>query len=295
MISFIICSINPSRCEEAIRNIAATVGVSHEILIHDNRKDGWGIAKVYNHLASKVQGKIICFMHEDVTFLTDGWGSEINSFYASHPEAGIVGFFGTQIKTKTPSGVSCCKKFDVSNYVQCCGDGREITRIRSGGRDYTPVVHIDGMCMIVPRKIWAESPFDEVNFPGFHFYDLDFSLTTIRRYTNYVCHKILIKHDSEGNYNDSWCYFAKIFHDKWNDLLPITSVPMSKRTIRKVEAYMAYKFYRNLLNRRQSDWIEYARRYFDLSGSLFYRVKLLRHIISYRAFIHAKGKFEPHK
>ena len=281
MISFIICSIDPPRCQEARRNVEETVGVPHEILVHDNREAGWGLSKVYNHYAALTKGDILCFMHEDIAFLTADWGREIESFYTSHPGAGVVGFFGAQIKTKTPSGVGYYKRFDMSNYVQCYRDGREVTYIHSDGEDYTPVVQIDGMCMIAPRKVWAENPFDEVNFPGFHLYDLDFSLAIALRYTNYVCHKVLIKHDSEGSNNDQWCHYTKVFHDKWNDALPVTSVPMSRRIIRKVEAYMSYKFYRNILHRRQSDWAEYARRHFNRSGNLLYRIKLLRHSISY--------------
>jgi len=279
MITVIICSIDPSKSAAAAANVEVTIGVGHEIFVHDNRQANWGLAKVYNHYAARAAGDILCFMHEDVLFLTDDWGREMESFYASHPEAGVVGFFGSQVKTASPSPVGYFRKYDASNYRRHPHSGgfAETDVRRTGQDDWSPVVQVDGMCMIVCREVWAECPFDGERFDGFHLYDLDFSVDIAQRYTNYVCHTALIDHAQDGRHNDAWYRYNRIFHEKWADRLPMSVIPLTRRELRQVESYTAYKYYKNALDHRQTAYLGYARRCFNRWWSLGYWLRLLPH------------------
>ena len=108
MITFVICSVCPERSADVARNIRSTSGIAEpEIFIHDNREVNWSLCKVYNHYSPKASNDIICYVHEDLYFRTRDWAEKIVSFYRDNPDTGVVGFLGSQIKTKAPSAVGC--------------------------------------------------------------------------------------------------------------------------------------------------------------------------------------------
>ena len=94
MISIIICSINPERCEKLLKNISETIGIDYETIVFDNRKEDWGICRVYNYCAEKAKYPFLCFAHEDILIGTKNWGKTIIDFIAKTPDCGVVGFAG---------------------------------------------------------------------------------------------------------------------------------------------------------------------------------------------------------
>ena len=48
--------------------------------------------------------------------------------------------------------------------------GERVVRLesRAGEADFSPVVQVDGQCLIVPKAVWREHPFDEDLFRDFH-------------------------------------------------------------------------------------------------------------------------------
>ena len=77
MLSIIICSISPERLQEISQNIHATIGVEHEIIAIDNREKCWSIARAYNEGARQARYPYLFFVHEDVKFHSQDWGTVV--------------------------------------------------------------------------------------------------------------------------------------------------------------------------------------------------------------------------
>ncbi len=281
MISFVICSVDPERQKKVVENINSTCGFEPEIFVHDNRTVNWGLCKVYNHYSERATNDIICYLHEDLYFKTPDWGKKIVDFYGENPDAGVVGFLGSQIKTKSPSPVGCDPEFEMGSLMQHSngrsGDVIKMYTKRAGISDFSRVVQIDGLCIIVPKKVWREHPFDELLFDRFHLYDLDFTVNISQYYKNYICHSILVEHMSEGSHNAEWYYYTKLFQDKWGDKLPMSSIPISPSRLLRTERYTAYKFYKNVLKKGMFEYLDFAEEMYKPYSSIMYDLRLLRY------------------
>ncbi|MFQ8826450.1 MAG: glycosyltransferase [Alistipes sp.] len=244
MITFVICSVDPDRSRRTELNIRRSSGIDPEIFIHDNREVGWGLCKTYNHYAFQARNDYLCFLHEDFSFRTASWARTIIDFYRATPGAGVIGFFGYALKTRSPSLSGGLKRYVRASLYQHVGGRVVCMESRAGEADFSPVVQVDGQCLIVPKAVWREHPFDEELFRDFHLYDIDFCVRIARRYTNYVCHSVFGEHESVGSYDDSWYRNIMLFQRKWDGCLPLTAVPMSPREVREAETFAAYKFYK---------------------------------------------------
>lgn len=103
MLSIIICSISPERLQEISQNIHATIGVEHEIIAIDNREKCWSIARAYNEGARQARYPYLFFVHEDVKFHSQDWGTVVAEKLAE-PSCGVIGFAGTKIMFDCYSG-----------------------------------------------------------------------------------------------------------------------------------------------------------------------------------------------
>lgn len=244
MISVVICSINPERCEILLKNISETIGVEYEAIVFDNRKANWGICRVYNHCAEKAKYPFLCFAHEDLLFGTKGWGNIIINFIERTPNCGVVGFaggfqahrnFSSYWTGKTVGNV--CDGYNGNNntylkinYIQCIYSNPYC-------ESASQVLCIDGLFHFVRRSIWEEIRYDEMRFSGFHFYDTDFTLSVSEKYNNYVLLNIDIFHDSGGFINAEYVKNMFIFQEKWNKKLPkyITHYSLSNNRLSNSE------------------------------------------------------------
>lgn len=213
--TLICCSVDPAAAEALRRNVAATIGEPFEFDVWDNRGRNVGLCDVYDRCAERSGGEYLCFVHEDVRFLTEGWGARLAAKLCE-PDCGVIGFAGSVLKLRRTTawlhGVGDMR----ANYVQHHGGGRHLHAKNPGGTDFSPVVTLDGMCLVVRRDVWAATPFDGRTFPGFHCYDLDFTTAVFaagRR--NYVCNTVLVEHFSAGAYSYGWLEALETYHRKW--------------------------------------------------------------------------------
>lgn len=243
MISIIVSSVSPEQNDRFRQNIKQTIGdTPYELLVHDNRETHWGLCKLYNELASKSNYDILCFLHEDILFHTFGWGKILMDFFHKTPKAGVVGFAGATLKTKTFSGWGGYKSTSRINILQCRRARKPRAYNANPEKDeFSPVAITDGMAIIVRKEIWEQNPFDQQTFNGFHLYDLDFSLQIAQRYTNYVCQIIEVEHLSPGSFSEVWHKESLKFHAKWKHILPFSVYPYSKEFIQKCEDYCDFK------------------------------------------------------
>lgn len=97
MFTVICCSVDPAAARRLEKNIAATCGCPYEFIAHDNRINGDGLCKVYNRCAAAARYDMLCFVHEDVEFQTEGWGQIIAAKLAE-ADCGVIGFAGSILK-----------------------------------------------------------------------------------------------------------------------------------------------------------------------------------------------------
>lgn len=239
--TLICCSVDPAAAEALRRNVAATIGEPFEFDVWDNRGRNVGLCDVYDRCAERSGGEYLCFVHEDVRFLTEGWGARLAAKLCE-PDCGVIGFAGSVLKLRRTTawlhGVGDMR----ANYVQHHGGGRHLHAKNPGGTDFSPVVTLDGMCLVVRRDVWAATPFDGRTFPGFHCYDLDFTTAVFaagRR--NYVCNTVLVEHFSAGAYSYGWLEALETYHRKWAGRLPLGVEPLDGARLadldRRAEAY----------------------------------------------------------
>ena len=77
MISIIICSRKADISQGLKDNIAATIGCEYELCVIDNSHNEYNIFTAYNEGVSRAKGDILCFMHEDVKYISNGWGEKV--------------------------------------------------------------------------------------------------------------------------------------------------------------------------------------------------------------------------
>ncbi|MFI5186096.1 MAG: glycosyltransferase [Chitinophagales bacterium] len=227
MISVLICSANNFFLDQIRNNIAQTIGVEHEILYFDNSKEKKGICAVYNFLASKARFPNLCFVHEDILFATTDWGVIIRDIFSENDDIGVIGIAGSKYKSKLFSGwFSGVKEFDCANIAHQYSYGNELIYLKPGKEKLTEeVVCIDGVFICCRRRIWEQLNYNEEELPGFHFYDIDFSLKASEVCTVCVAYAIDITHITKGgDFGNNWVETAIRFHNLSYDKLPNTKL-----------------------------------------------------------------------
>ena len=252
MISIIICSIKPHLAEQLKENCTKNIGCDHEVIIFDNRESGYGICKVYNQCAEKAKGEYLCFIHEDTLISTAGWGDTITR-KLDEPTCGVIGFAGSQIKSRSLSSWGQHKDYDVYHITQSNpSSGERTVRCSNHSQDFTPVISLDGVFLMMRQEVWNQCRFDEQYLQGFHCYDMDIALQVAQKYTNYVCNCVDLEHFSYGCFNHSWLLETIRIHDKWRDQLPIYVGNISQKDIEKNEQNLNFIFIKHILKSQLS-------------------------------------------
>jgi hypothetical protein len=223
MISIIICSINNGYLKNVSENISKTIGIEYELLVWDNLFEKKGICAVYNMLAEQAKFPLLCFLHEDVFFETDGWGAILSAAFRDIPRAGVVGLAGSSYKSAMYSGWHTNNSlYDYFNYSHLTnGIRRKVRQPADSTENVFPVVCIDGVFIACRREIWRDILFDEQRLRGFHFYDIDFSLRAAGKYGVVVIMNIDLVHITQGgDYGDRWVEAAMQFHAECAGRLP---------------------------------------------------------------------------
>lgn len=252
MISVIISSASKACLEQVKANIESTIGLPYELLAFDNAGAKMGICEVYNLGAVKARYDILCFMHEDLEIETLNWGQEVISTFESNVNLGVLGLAGSAYKTYAPSGWDVegnqANTVRYINYVQAykrVDKPAELIYVNPTGASLAKVACVDGMWLCTRKQIALAKPFDQELLKGFHGYDVDFCLNVGQEYEVMVTFKILMKHFSEGNFNEQWLLELLNVQDKWKSILPVKAQELSDDVALQFET----KAYRSLVGR----------------------------------------------
>ncbi|MCP9610625.1 glycosyltransferase [Coprobacter tertius] len=253
MITIITCSIHPEKKVALEQNIASTIGIPYEFIGFDNRETAYGITKVYNQCASEARYDYLCFVHEDIQFDTQNWGKIIIG-KLQEKDCGVIGFAGSAVKPRAISGWGSIPEYTRFHYIQHQkGKKPYVCKKGADENEFSQVIVLDGMCLFSTKKVWQDCRFDETTFPGFHLYDLDFSLQVALKYKNYVCNSVMIEHFSDGAYNPGWLKGTLDFHEKWGNILPVYVNRPNEKTVNKHERFSSYHFARFLIRKNTGD------------------------------------------
>ena len=121
MISIIISTYNSVLFEKISQSIEKTIGVEYEIVPIENHAK-YSLCEAYNLRFEKAKYKYLCFVHEDVVFLTQQWGSRLISIMKEDESIGLIGVAGTKFKSTYPN-----VSWGTGPYVTCFKRGHFYT------------------------------------------------------------------------------------------------------------------------------------------------------------------------
>lgn len=238
MISVIICSINKGFALQVKKSIEATIGVTWESIVIDNTEFPQSLTQVYNIGASRSKYDLLCFMHEDIIFQTQNWGTKLLEYFANDNSLGLVGVAGSKYKSKTPAGwYSSLAELDCCNitHINTENEEQKIYFNPLPGSLIQPVVVLDGVFLCCPKKVWQDVKFDDILLKNFHLYDIDFSVRVAGKYKVIVTFEIDILHITKGgHYGNKWLEETLLWHKERKAALP-AYIPGLDLKIKKVE------------------------------------------------------------
>ena len=218
MISLIVCSKDKILLEELSENVEKTIGCEFELVAIDNR-GGIGICRVYNEGLKRAKFPYVCFVHEDVRFLTKDWGKIVVE-KLNNKEIGVLGVAGTSLMPENGMWFSVKRPFVKGQVVHVVNGKEQLERFGIIRND-TEVVVLDGLFLCCRKEVAENFKFDE-KFEGFYFYDVDFTLRVSKELKNIVTYDILLKHFSGGKRDKSYELSRKEFIQKYK--LPYTKL-----------------------------------------------------------------------
>lgn len=230
MISLVICARTPIINSVLAENIAQTIGTLYELIVIDNSNLQYSIFEAYNLGVSKCKGDIICFMHDDIFYHTKNWGNNVNSYFQDQ-NIGAIGIAGSPYVTKMPGtwwggGLVNQQLVEIKG-----GENKLLTKTVNGqSTNKNEVVVLDGVWICVRKSLFDKIQFDDANFKGFHFYDIDICLQINKLgYKIYTVFDLLMEHHSKGNVNQNWIENVLILNQKWHKKLPVSCIKLSKK------------------------------------------------------------------
>lgn len=240
--TLICCSVDPAAAEALRRNVAATIGEPFEFDVWDNRGRNVGLCDVYDRCAERSGGEYLCFVHEDVRFLTEGWGARLAAKLCE-PDCGVIGFAGSVLKLRRTTawlhGVGDMR----ANYVQHHGGGRHLHAKNPGGDRFLARRHARRH---VPRRAAAtygpprrstggRSPASTVttSISRRPFSRRGVATTSAIRYSSST--------SRPEPYSYGWLEALETYHRKWAGRLPLGVEPLDGTRLadldRRAEAY----------------------------------------------------------
>lgn len=236
MISVITCYATPTLVENLSASIRDTIGLPFELIAIDNTRSEYGICRAYNEGIAKARYPFVCMVHEDVTFQSHNWGILLCR-HLSNPQVGLIGVAGGDTRSLIPSSWSIPVFSNeislIQHYKYQKKSSERIYQTRSKNAiEENEVVVLDGVFLATRKSILANYQFDEKNFPGFHGYDIDFSLQIGQSYQLKVVFDIIIHHFSDGNPGKSWLLSAITISEKWKRHLPVSLYKDNKRLMK---------------------------------------------------------------
>lgn len=221
MLSIIICSRTKTINGPFFENIKSTIGCEYELIVIDNSENQYSIFEAYNLGIKKCIGDYLCLLHDDIHFVTIGWGALVNQILNDNKKIGLIGVAGAKVKTKMPS--AWWDNYEDQNVIHIIqhhkGKEKEIYDYGFENEQDVNVVVIDGVFMAMRKD---NRILFHTKMKGFHTYDLNISFEYKKYgYDIIVTNKILLEHFSSGVINENWIHASYKIHNLYRKQLPL--------------------------------------------------------------------------
>jgi hypothetical protein len=235
MLSIIVSTYKEENFTRLKANIESTVGIAVEFISITNNGE-MGLCEAYNKGASKAIFPYLCFVHDDVLFHKTNWGNVVIEAL-SQPETGVAGIMGGRYKSANGLGWRDGKtSFYRMQVISRSSGGKHLIH-NPDNENKSKVLCLDGAFLCCRREVWQKFKFDENNFKGFHFYDIDFTFRVGRQLKNYVLFNIVLEHFSSGSFDEHYINDSLVFEKLYSENLPFTIEKLSKKEISQLEGY----------------------------------------------------------
>lgn len=248
MISIIICSRTPVISVALQNNMEATIGTEYELIVIDNSENKYNIFEAYNIGLSKSNYPYLCFMHDDIAYHSKNWGLNVVEHF-SDASTGAIGIAGTPYYPQMPGswwGGSLVNETLIHNIN---GTLKSVVKTANDTISIkNQVVVLDGVWLCIRRSLFEKIRFDELNFEGFHFYDMDICMQIHNLgYKLYCTSDVLLQHFYTGTVDSKWIDNRIIFQKKWKHRLPTSVIKLTYRERITVEYKTLGEYIRILL------------------------------------------------
>ncbi len=166
----------------------------------------------------------ICQIHNDVVIFERGWLRRIVSVMKSDPTVGIACLAGRQYIRRNCS----CDEDTLKHNLLSIGLNEAMKE------EVADVAVIDGLCFVFSKRLVEAIGMLDETYGMMHFYDMDFSLASIKAGYRNVAVNVLAFHVGNGGTTRRSDYYkrlipndlklynrnSKIFKRKWRDMLP---------------------------------------------------------------------------
>jgi hypothetical protein len=199
MISIVLCSVDDARYAAATRSYAhALADWAHEFV---RIADATGLAEGYRRGLARARGEIVAFSHDDVEILPADFGHRLAATLAVADIAGVAGASRAAGPAWPHAGhphLHGCVVYPDATGYRVSVYSRQVP-IATGIRV------LDGVFLAMPRTLAREVGWDALACPGFHGYDIDFSLRAAQRGLRLAAASNLgIVHRSLGGFGPEW-------------------------------------------------------------------------------------------
>ena len=198
-------------------------GISNAEVIEIENPGIMSLTQAYQKGLTEAKNDIIVFVHDDVHFQTEKWGSKIKKMFDT-TDFGIIGLAGTT--DLGDDGKWWEQRTRMVGIVKHTNGQKTWENKYSGSfpKHIIQTVNTDGLFIAVNRqKIKYE--FD-TTIPGFHFYDIDFTFGNhIKGVKVGVTTDIHVVHRGLGETDQQWEENRKTFIAKFKEYLPASIVP----------------------------------------------------------------------
>ena len=259
VISIIVCSQDKHLQPRLNSNIEMTIGVDFELICIYNENNQYSIFEAYNMGVERAKGKILCFQHNDIEYLSKNWGVHVE-WLLSSPYVDACAVAGANYMRKSPSYYPIGKGYNVINLIQKTYKGdiewHEFDKP-------TPMIVFDGLWFCIKKECFSKIHFDSNLYKGFHFYDIDISTQLITNgYKIVGIPNVKIKHNSGGVTNSIWLKNSFLYAKKWKDVLPLSCNEIDTKSAIVLEYRALYSAFRGIIIKRQfhllGTWFHFA-------------------------------------
>jgi len=225
----IVCSMR-EHDKEFEEHVKKTIGLKdYELLFYIN-PGTHSLTELYNKGLKESKNKYVLFCHNDIKYLKSGWGKRYIE-QLENQDYGIIGHAGTTKLTESgrwwdDMNLMVGQVWHQHHDEQSSKTMKWESKYSGNfGENIIQTINLDGLAFCVNKDKIKET-FDE-NIKGFHFYDLDFTLSN--HLAGVKCGVVFnnpIMHKSIGMTNEQWETTRQQFVDKWlNSGIPLEIKP----------------------------------------------------------------------